>query len=128
MRHPHPLLLFLAAFIGVAAPAQDQSLDDTNTQMSFGYEFRRVIQEGLEELGVELLLPAEILSSVLWSYRLPAGHAYPPLHDALKSDGFVIYAGQGDLSREIFRIAHMGDIRSQDLGRFLESFGRAMGA
>jgi 2-aminoethylphosphonate-pyruvate transaminase len=32
---------------------------------------------------------------VLRSYRFPAGWSYPPLHDALKARGFVIYGGQG---------------------------------
>jgi aspartate aminotransferase-like enzyme len=32
-----------------------------------------------------------------------------------KKRDFVIYAGQGHLSPDIFRIAHMGDIRDDDL-------------
>ena len=71
------------------------------------------------------LAPADY-SAVLWSYRLPPGLGYAPLHDALKADGFVIYAGQGQLGPEIFRVAHMGDIRAADLDRLCTAFARAL--
>jgi 2-aminoethylphosphonate-pyruvate transaminase len=74
--------------------------------------------------GVETLLPARDYSSVLWSWQLPAGQSYAGLHDALKADGFVIYAGQDDLGAQIFRIAHMGDIRPDDLDRLCGALGR----
>jgi 2-aminoethylphosphonate-pyruvate transaminase len=71
----------------------------------------------LAVLGVGPLISPSEYSSVLWSYRLPPGMPYARLHDALKKRGFVIYAGQGHLSADIFRIAHMGDIRNEDLDR-----------
>ncbi len=67
--------------------------------------------------GVAPLLPDGTSSAVLRAYRLPAGLTYEALHDRLKADGFIIYAGQGDLAREIFRISPMGDIRPADLDR-----------
>ena len=72
------------------------------------------------------MLPVEDYSSVLWSYRLPAGMAYEPLHDKLKEQGFVIYAGQGHLDAEIFRIAHMGEIRTADLDDLTTAFQSAI--
>ncbi len=75
------------------------------------------IHAALIESGVTTLLPEADYSSVLWSYRLPAGRSYPELHDRLKAEGFVIYAGQGRLGDEIFRIAHMGDITAEELNR-----------
>lgn len=71
----------------------------------------------LGRLGIGTLLSASEYSSVLWSYRLPPGMSYARLHGGLKKRGFVIYAGQGHLSPDIFRIAHMGDIREADLER-----------
>jgi len=67
--------------------------------------------------GVQTLLSPGDYSSVLWSWQLPAGETYARLHAALKAQGFIIYAGQGDLGAQIFRIAHMGDIRADDLDR-----------
>jgi len=63
-------------------------------------------------------------SVVLRAYHLPRGIGYTALHDALKADGFVIYAGQGDLSRTLFRISTMGEISAADVRRLLESFRR----
>jgi 2-aminoethylphosphonate-pyruvate transaminase len=57
------------------------------------------MRAGLAELGIQAALPPEESSVVLRAYRLPTGLAYQALHDALKAEGFVIYAAQGDLSK-----------------------------
>lgn len=75
------------------------------------------IRAVLARCGVTTLLAPSEYSAVLCSYRLPVGMTYARLHDALKRRGFVIYAGQGRLSPDVFRIAHMGDIRDADLER-----------
>jgi len=82
----------------------------------------------LRAAGVNTLLPEAEYSSVLWSWRLPAGQGYARLHAALKAEGFVIYAGQGDLGAQIFRIAHMGDIRADDMDRLCAALSRILGA
>ncbi len=82
----------------------------------------------LGDAGVATLLSPGDYSSVLWSWQLPAGLGYSRLHDGLKADGFVIYAGQGDLGAQIFRIAHMGDIRPADLDRLCAALGRHLGS
>jgi 2-aminoethylphosphonate-pyruvate transaminase len=74
--------------------------------------------------GVTPLLEAGASSAVLAAWRLPAGRSYESLHDALKVLGFVIYAGQGSLGPAIFRIAHMGDIRPDELDRLCEALTR----
>jgi 2-aminoethylphosphonate-pyruvate transaminase len=99
-------------------------LDEQGGWQARGQTYRRraeAIADCLHDLGVTTLLPREQFSSVLWSYVLPNGWTYAGLHDALKKDGFVIYAGQGDLSSRIFRIAHMGDITDEDLERLRRS-------
>jgi 2-aminoethylphosphonate-pyruvate transaminase len=50
--------------------------------------------------------------------------SYTKLHDALKAEGFVIYAGQGDLAQTLFRISTMGQVTSVDLDRLLKCFAR----
>src|SRR6201991_3955953 len=77
---------------------------------------------GLAARGIGSALPAQESSVVLRAYRLPAGVTYARLHDALKARGFVIYAGQGGLSAELFRISTMGDIHAPDVERLLQSF------
>ena len=71
--------------------------------------------------GVVELIPAEASSCVLRAHRVPAGKSYAAIHDALKLRGFVIYAGQGALAEEIFRISTMGEIGDHDIERLLSA-------
>jgi 2-aminoethylphosphonate-pyruvate transaminase len=73
----------------------------------------------LAAAGVEPFLPAGESSCVLNAYRLPEDATYQQVHDELKQRGFVIYAGQGKLENEMFRISTMGDIGHYDMERLL---------
>jgi 2-aminoethylphosphonate-pyruvate transaminase len=84
------------------------------------------VRAGLAGLGIEALLPADESSVVLRAYRLPAGVTYARMHDALKADGFVIYAGQGNLSKTLFRISTMGNLTAADMDRLLNCFTRLL--
>ncbi|MBU9541315.1 2-aminoethylphosphonate aminotransferase [Burkholderia multivorans] len=79
-------------------------------------------QAGLAARGMPLVLPEGASSVVLRAYRLPQGVTYEALHDGLKARGFVIYAGQGGLSKELFRISTMGAIQAADVERLLDGF------
>jgi 2-aminoethylphosphonate-pyruvate transaminase len=85
------------------------------------------VRAGLAKLGIEAALPPEESSVVLRAYRLPTDLAYRTLHDALKAEGFVIYAGQGDLSKTLFRISTMGNLGSVDIERLLKCFAKLVG-
>jgi 2-aminoethylphosphonate-pyruvate transaminase len=80
------------------------------------------VRVGLAELGIDALLAPGQSSVVLRAYNLPRGRTYAELHDALKAEGFVIYAGQGDLSRTLFRISTMGQVTTTDMNRLLKCF------
>ena len=84
------------------------------------------VRTGLAALGIAAALPAAESSVVLRAYKLPAGLSYAQLHDALKADGFVIYAGQGNLSKTLFRISTMGEVTSPDIERLLQCFARQL--
>ncbi|MEW6269183.1 MAG: aminotransferase class V-fold PLP-dependent enzyme [Thermodesulfobacteriota bacterium] len=84
------------------------------------------LRAGFAALGLRFLLPAELRSSSITTLSLPSGLGYRELHDRLREDGFVIYEGQGQLSREVFRVANMGALVEDDFARFLESLGRAL--
>ncbi len=85
------------------------------------------LRPGLERLGLSLLLPPERRSSTITTVALPEGWTYERLHDALRAEGFVIYAGQGDLRRRAFRVATMGALDAADVDRLLAALGRALG-
>jgi len=82
------------------------------------------VRLGLATLGIDMVMPPEASSVVLHAYRLPAGLEYTVLHDALKAQGFVIYAGQGELSKTLFRISTMGNLTAADMDRLLSCFGQ----
>jgi 2-aminoethylphosphonate-pyruvate transaminase len=79
------------------------------------------VRQGLRDLGVAPLLEPAESSAMLTAYHLPAGASYDRLHDQLKDDGYVIYAGQGFLDGRIFRIAVMGDLMLSDVDRVVAS-------
>ncbi|KND58833.1 2-aminoethylphosphonate:pyruvate aminotransferase [Candidatus Paraburkholderia schumanniana] len=80
------------------------------------------VRSGLANLGIESALSPAESSVVLRAYRLPKGVTYETLYDALKAKGFVIYAGQGGLSKELFRISTMGALDANDMDRLISSF------
>jgi 2-aminoethylphosphonate-pyruvate transaminase len=84
------------------------------------------VRSGLASRGIAPVIPPEQSSVVLRSYDLPSGVAYEPLHDALKAQGFVIYAGQGDLSKRLFRVSTMGDLHPADIERLMRAFDGVM--
>jgi 2-aminoethylphosphonate-pyruvate transaminase len=84
------------------------------------------VRAGLAERGIEAAIPARESSVVLRAYRLPPVVTYTMLHDALKAEGFVIYAGQSHLTSTLFRISTMGDVSSADIDRLLQYVARLL--
>ena len=84
------------------------------------------IRNCLDELGIEQLNDREESSCMLAILELPPKKTYAVLHDELKSSGFIIYAGQGKFSSEVFRISPMGDISEADISRLICALKRAL--
>jgi len=84
----------------------------------------KTIRNGLIRLGIQPLVAEKDCSCVLHAWHLPDGISYTKLHDALKKQGFVIYAGQGDLAKTMFRVSAMGAITKADLHRFVKVMGK----
>jgi 2-aminoethylphosphonate-pyruvate transaminase len=85
------------------------------------------VRAGFFALGIDSVLPVDASSVVLRSFTLPRGIDYPTLHEHLKRLGFVIYAGQGDLSSRLFRISTMGDLHAADIDRLVDGVRALMG-
>ena len=90
-------------------------------------EMAEQVRAGLAKLGIGAVIAPEQSSVVLRAYRLPDGVSYETLHDVLKAEGFVIYAGQGDLAKTLFRISTMGNLTAADMDRLLAAFARLLG-
>ena len=85
------------------------------------------VHQALKQHSVGLLLREEECSCVLRTYLLPDRVSYRAAHDELKAAGFVIYAGQGELAPDIFRLSYMGDITVADLDALCAAMGEAFG-
>jgi 2-aminoethylphosphonate-pyruvate transaminase len=86
-------------------------------------ELSHRVFEGLRLQGIEPLLDIqEPASSLLTAYRIPGACDYSSLHSHMKKAGFVIYAGQGKLAGEMFRIANMGALTLKDMEQLLRAF------
>ncbi len=89
------------------------------------YAKSRFVLEGFRKLGVLPLLPDESVSSgILVAFLIPRWTSYEKLHSYLKQNGFIVYAGQGSFQGEIFRVAVMGAVSSDDLARLLSLFAQ----
>jgi 2-aminoethylphosphonate-pyruvate transaminase len=83
-----------------------------------------LIRAGLEQAGFEMLLPPELRSATLTAVKIPHHLTYAELHDALKDEGFVVYAGQGPDAATCFRVATMGAVPEAEYRRFVDVAGR----
>ena len=84
-----------------------------------------LIRSRMAALGIKPVLTSERQSNSLTAFYLPEGVTYDALHDRLKGDGYVIYAGQGNLENKIFRVANMGALSEAQFVGFLDAFERA---
>jgi 2-aminoethylphosphonate-pyruvate transaminase len=85
-----------------------------------------MIRDRLRTLGIKPLLPPELQSNTITCFHMPAGLSYQTLHDRLKEQGYVIYAGQGPLEGKTFRVANMGVLTVGNVQGFLRAFEQAL--
>ena len=116
-----PAVPIMNAFREALREAQEEGLEERLTRYRKTAEFLRA---GYARIGLKLWLSSDRRSNTLTTLRMPPGRAYASVHDALKERGFVIYAGQGALEREAFRIANMGWIPREEFARLLDVLER----
>ncbi len=81
-------------------------------------ENQRVLVEGMRALGYETLLPPELHSPCITSFRNPANFSFRPFYEELKARGFVIYPGKVSVA-DCFRIGTIGDVTLGDIRALL---------
>jgi 2-aminoethylphosphonate-pyruvate transaminase len=89
-------------------------------------ENARVLRAGMRALGFEILVPEGARSTILTTFRLPAGVSYDALHDGMKRRGYVIYAGQGEIRSYAFRVANMGTLTPRDMAEVVAAFAAVL--
>lgn len=116
-----PVVPIVNAFREALREAAEEGLEQ---RLERYRETAAFLRAGYERLGLRLWLPHRRLSNTLTTLAMPAGRTYASVHDALKREGFVIYAGQGSLEREAFRISNMGWIPRAEFARLLQVLER----
>jgi 2-aminoethylphosphonate-pyruvate transaminase len=81
-----------------------------------------LIRNRMRANRIKFYLREPLWSSTLTAFTLPEGVFYDHLHDLLREQGYVIYAGQAQLAQKLFRIANMGAVTEANITAFLDAF------
>ena len=123
-----PFTPAIPAIYGLEA-ALDELFDEGLEHRVAHYRDRMAFLDGeFARLGLEpFVAPADRSGSVR-SLPLPEGVTYAALHDAVRVDGYVIYAGLGDAASTSFRVCALGALEIDALAGFVASLERAIDA
>lgn len=107
--------------------ALDELFDEGLERRREHYRERMVyLDREFSRLGMEPIVAAAHRSGSVRSLPLPAGATYDELHDAVKRDGYVIYAGLGQASASSFRVCAIGNLEVGALEGFIASLEGAL--
>ncbi len=121
-----PFTPAIPAIYGLEA-ALDELADEGVAARRRQYRERiAVLDEELARLGLEPSIAPDYRSASVRSIPLPAGISYAWLHDALREDGYVIYAGLGEAAQSSFRVCALGALDADVLRGFGASLERAL--
>ncbi|AEF86156.1 nucleotidyl transferase/aminotransferase, class V [Treponema primitia ZAS-2] len=84
---------------------------------------------GVKKMGLKMLVPPEAQSKLITAIIDPPSPAYnfEALHDLARTHGFTIYPGKLS-DANTFRIADIGDIRPEEMARFVKVLENYMGS
>jgi aspartate aminotransferase-like enzyme len=77
---------------------------------------------------ISILAPEGYRSPAVTCITVPPGRTGPELVQALKSKGFVVASGYGNLKDKMIRIGHMGDHTVAELEPLLDALGDVLAA
>jgi 2-aminoethylphosphonate-pyruvate transaminase len=119
-----PFTPSIPALYGLDA-ALDELRDEGLANRKALYQARvDYLDSALRRLGCEPRVPAPHRSRSVRSLPLPAGIDYDTLHDRLKEEGYIIYAGLGDAAKTTFRVCALGALTVEALEGFVAAFER----
>ena len=90
-------------------------------------ENQHTLVVGMQRLGFEPLLDAQLQSSIITSFHNPKhpNYNFNTFYEVLKGKGFVIYPGKVSQA-DCFRIGTIGDVWPSDIDRFIEAVETSM--
>jgi len=107
--------------------ALDELLDEGLERRRARYQARmEYLDRAFARLGLAPIVAPEHRSHSVRTLPLPAGVRYAALHDAVKADGYVIYAGLGPVAQTHFRVCALGALEVGALEGFVASLERAL--
>jgi 2-aminoethylphosphonate-pyruvate transaminase len=122
-----PFTPSIPALYGLDA-ALDELLDEGLEHRKAYYRARTdYLDREFGRLGLEPRVAESHRSHSVRSLPLPSGVDYDTLHDSVKSDGYVIYAGLGGAARTSFRVCALGALKIEALEGFIASLERQLG-
>ena len=103
--------------------ALNELLDESVANRIARYrKMARLIRNRMRTIRMKFFLREPLWSNTLTAFNLPDGVYYDHLHDLLRERGYVIYAGQAQLSDKLFRVANMGALTEANITGFLDAF------
>jgi 2-aminoethylphosphonate-pyruvate transaminase len=125
-RQTVPFTPAIPAIYGLDA-ALDELLDECLEHRKAYYQRRMdYLDRAFARLGLEPRVPTPHRSRSVRSLPLPPGVEYEALHDALKREGYIIYAGLGEAARTSFRVCALGALKVEALHGFIAVLEQAL--
>lgn len=82
-------------------------------------KLNRRMREGLEALGLNLLVHPERSSNSVTIVKVPDGMSYNDIYKGVKERGFIVYECKEALSGHYFQVANMGALETVHVDEFL---------
>lgn len=107
--------------------ALDELLDvGVESRMDHYHSLSARLRNGLQSLGMELLLDENRASHSVTIVKVPDGMTYPDIYLGLKSRGYIVYESKGELAGGYFQVANMGALEEIHIDEFLSAMGRVI--
>jgi 2-aminoethylphosphonate-pyruvate transaminase len=121
-----PFTPSIPALYGLDA-ALDELADEGLTNRKALYQARaNYLDETFARLGFEPRVAPAHRSRSVRSLPLPEGIDYDTLHDRLKEEGYIIYAGLGEAAKTSFRVCALGALTVEALQGFTSALERVV--
>jgi 2-aminoethylphosphonate-pyruvate transaminase len=121
-----PFTPSIPALYGLDAALDELQDEGLENRKAFYAARMAYLDEAFARLGLEPRVAPEHRSRSVRSLPLPADHDYDTLHDRLKEEGYIIYAGLGDAAKTTFRVCALGALTVEALEGFIAALERVM--
>ena len=102
-------------FVALDAALQELQAETLDGRMRRHRECAVIVRQGLERLGLRLLLAPDLRSNTVTAAFLPSAVRVEAFIEAMDERGYVLYPGKGPLlEQNVFQVATMGWIQPED--------------